>query len=84
MLKIFSDLIYCGCFLENNSTLESCGLKNGSMIHVLKKKISEEKDSSNSTNTTNQEPNLGMLTSVFKSFLGDPLLELAMRVSKLK
>lgn len=78
--SIVSDLIYCGCLLENNSVLESYGLKNGSMVHVLKKK--EDKETANSGFTAaDSEPNLDMLTSVFKSFIGNPLLELAMRVS---
>lgn len=81
LFTLFIDIIYCGCFLENDSTLESCGLKNGAMVHILKKKENEEKNTSNSRNASDQEANLAMLTSMFKSFLGDPLLELAMRVS---
>lgn len=78
--SLFIDLIYCGCFLENDSTLESCGLKNGSMIHVLKKKEHEEKDTPSSENTSNHEINLAVQTSLLKSFIGDQLLELVMRV----
>jgi len=37
----FIELVYCGNILEDDSTLKSCGLKSGVMVHVLKKK---EKD----------------------------------------
>lgn len=60
--------------------LESYGLKNGSMVHVLKKRENKETADANMT-TSDSEPNVDMLTSVFKSFIGNPLLELAMRVS---
>ncbi|KAJ4446849.1 hypothetical protein ANN_13548 [Periplaneta americana] len=36
-----AELIYCGNILDDDSTLQSCGLKPGVMVHVLKKK---EKD----------------------------------------
>ncbi|XP_069696661.1 ubiquitin-like protein 7 isoform X2 [Periplaneta americana] len=39
--KHFLELIYCGNILDDDSTLQSCGLKPGVMVHVLKKK---EKD----------------------------------------
>jgi hypothetical protein len=35
---VFAELIYCGNILEDDSTLKSCGLKSGVMVHVLKKK----------------------------------------------
>jgi hypothetical protein len=35
---VFAELIYCGNILEDDSTLRSCGLKSGVMVHVLKKK----------------------------------------------
>lgn len=34
----FTELIYCGNILDDDSTLRSCGLKSGVMVHVLKKK----------------------------------------------
>lgn len=34
----FAELVYCGNILDDDSTLKSCGLKSGVMVHVLKKK----------------------------------------------
>ncbi|XP_067010192.1 ubiquitin-like protein 7 [Anabrus simplex] len=39
--KHFLELIYCGNILDDNATLRSCGLKQGVMVHVLKKKEKE-------------------------------------------
>jgi len=35
---VFAELVYCGNILDDDSTLKSCGLKSGVMVHVLKKK----------------------------------------------
>ncbi|CAK9831593.1 Ubiquitin-like protein 7 [Anthophora retusa] len=62
------ELIYCGCILEDDMTLESYGLKNGSMVHVLRKKEPElpsiPKDIS--------EDSVLQLASAFKSFKENP------------
>ena len=58
--------------------MESCGLKNGSLIHVLKKKDLKVNA------TVKPEHNIETLTSVFKSFIGNSLLELALRVRGIK
>ncbi|KAJ8029805.1 Ubiquitin-like protein 7 [Holothuria leucospilota] len=36
------NLVYCGRLLKDDATLEDCGVKPGSTIHVLKKKEAEE------------------------------------------
>ena len=64
--------------MEDHLTLESCGLKNGSMVHVIQKKESTENTLSTNTSSI---PSEEMLISIFKSFVGNPLLELAMRVN---
>ena len=66
--------------MENESTLESYGLKSGSMVHVLKKKESKDTATPSAT-ASGSETNINKLTSVFKSFIGNPLRELALRVS---
>lgn len=73
------ELIYCGCILEDDTTLESCGLKNGAMIHVLRKKTPEEpvlvKPFSDN--------NISQLSSAFRSFNENPALRSALhRLSK--
>ncbi|XP_051157872.1 ubiquitin-like protein 7 [Leptopilina boulardi] len=73
------ELIYCGCILEDDTTLESCGLKNGAMIHVLRKKIPEE--------PAHVKPfsdnNITQLASAFRSFNENPALRSALhRLSK--
>ncbi|XP_011499065.1 PREDICTED: ubiquitin-like protein 7 [Ceratosolen solmsi marchali] len=73
------DLIYCGCLLENDCTLKSYGLKDGSMVHVLKRRENKEVAKNNSTSMNNFEKNMKTLISVFQSCIGNPLLELAMR-----
>ncbi|XP_046687052.1 ubiquitin-like protein 7 [Homalodisca vitripennis] len=35
------ELVYCGNILDDDSTLNACGIKSGVMIHVLKKKAKE-------------------------------------------
>jgi len=35
------ELVYCGNILDDDSTLDACGIKSGVMIHVLKKKAKE-------------------------------------------
>lgn len=36
-----SELIYCGLVLDDDSSLVNCGVKAGTMIHVLEKRKSE-------------------------------------------
>lgn len=75
---MFTELIYCGCILEDDTTLESCGLKNGAMIHVLRKKTPEEpvlvKPFSDN--------NISQLSSAFRSFNENPALRSALHVSE--
>nr|CAD7604187.1 unnamed protein product [Timema genevievae] len=37
----FLELIYCGNILDDDATLRSCGIKEGVMVHVLRKKEKE-------------------------------------------
>ncbi|XP_014229497.1 ubiquitin-like protein 7 [Trichogramma pretiosum] len=65
------DLIYCGSLLKNDSTLQSYGLKHGSMIHVMAKRpLSPEKK---------EEKPLRNAQNAFSSFVNNPLLEIAVR-----
>ncbi|OAD57766.1 Ubiquitin-like protein 7 [Eufriesea mexicana] len=73
------ELIYCGCVLEDDMTLESYGLKGGAMVHVLRKRESEmlsfPKDIS--------EDRILQLVSAFKSFKKNPGLRSALyRIGK--
>ncbi|XP_014207350.1 ubiquitin-like protein 7 [Copidosoma floridanum] len=68
------DFIYCGCLLEDEAILESYGLKNGSMIHVLKRK-----EKRHATSTFEFEINVEMLASMYKSVMSNPILEIVMR-----
>lgn len=36
--NMISELVYCGNILDDEATLNLCGIKSGVMIHVLKKK----------------------------------------------
>ncbi|XP_076162885.1 ubiquitin-like protein 7 isoform X2 [Ptiloglossa arizonensis] len=62
------ELIYSGCILEDDLTLEYCGLKSHAMIYVLKKKETE-------TSTLPKyisEDSILQLVSVFKSITDNP------------
>ncbi|XP_008544306.1 ubiquitin-like protein 7 [Microplitis demolitor] len=73
------ELIYCGCILEDDVTLESCGLKSGAMIHVLKKKDPEIPVPAKSIS----EESILQLASAFRSFNENPALRSALhRLSK--
>ncbi|KAF7991734.1 hypothetical protein HCN44_010535 [Aphidius gifuensis] len=77
--KDLIDLVYCGCILEDDSTLESYGLKNGSIVHVLKKKIEKPKTQS----TPVPEATILQLAATFKSFSNNASLRSALhRLSK--
>ncbi|XP_034943368.1 ubiquitin-like protein 7 [Chelonus insularis] len=73
------ELIYCGCILEDDVTLESCGLKNGAMVHVLKKKEPEKPVPAKSIS----EGSIFQIASAFRSFVENPALRSALhRLSK--
>lgn len=69
-------MIYCGCVLEDDMTLESYGLKNGSMIHVLRKREPELP----SFPKYISEDAILQLVSAFKSFKENPGLRSALNV----
>lgn len=71
------ELVYCGCILEDELTLESCGLKSGAMVHVLKKRESD----TSSLPKYISEDNILQLASAFKSFKENPALRSALNVS---
>lgn len=71
-----SDFIYCGLILENDATVESIGLKNGSMIHAQQKKEPEPIV----TNKYVSEDCIFQLTSAFKSFNETPAFRIALHV----
>lgn len=62
------ELIYCGCILEDDTTLEACGLKNGAMVHVLMKKETEPPVPLKYIS----EESISQLASTFKSFIENP------------
>ncbi|XP_053994519.1 ubiquitin-like protein 7 [Hylaeus volcanicus] len=64
------ELIYCGCILEDDETLESCGLKGGVMIYVLKKREREI----SSLSKYISEDSILQLVSAFKSITDNPVL----------
>ncbi|XP_012274505.1 ubiquitin-like protein 7 [Orussus abietinus] len=68
------ELIYCGCILEDDVTLEACGLKNGSMVHVLKKKVPEVPVPAKTASLRS----ILQLSSVFRSFNENPELRSAL------
>nr|XP_012217267.1 PREDICTED: ubiquitin-like protein 7 isoform X3 [Linepithema humile] len=73
------DFIYCGLILENDATVESVGLKNGSMIHAQQKKEPEPIVK----NKFVSEDCILQLTSAFKSFNETPAFRIALhRLSK--
>lgn len=72
----FLELIYCGCVLEDDMTLESYGLKNGAMIHVLRKREPELP----SFPKYISEDGILQLVSAFKSFKENPGLRSALSV----
>ncbi|KYM96975.1 Ubiquitin-like protein 7, partial [Cyphomyrmex costatus] len=73
------EFIYCGLILEDDATVESVGLKNGSMVHALKKKEPE----SSMLNKHISEDCILQLASAFKSFNETPAFRNALhRLSK--
>ncbi|XP_011696390.1 PREDICTED: ubiquitin-like protein 7 [Wasmannia auropunctata] len=73
------EFIYCGLILEDDATVESVGLKNGSMVHALKKKEPE----SSMMNKDISEDCILQLASAFKSFNETPAFRSALhRLSK--
>ncbi|XP_066585058.1 ubiquitin-like protein 7 [Prorops nasuta] len=73
------DLIYCGCILENDVTLESYGLKNGAMVHILQK---EEVEHTKPTLNISEE-HITKLAELFKAYNENPVHRSALhRVSK--
>ncbi|EZA52533.1 hypothetical protein DMN91_005880 [Ooceraea biroi] len=73
------EFIYCGLILEDDATVESTGLKNGSMIHALKKKEPEL----SALNKFISEDSILQLTSAFRSFNETPAFRSALhRLSK--
>ncbi|KAF3429612.1 hypothetical protein E2986_04291 [Frieseomelitta varia] len=77
--KDLFELIYCGYVLEDDMTLESYGLKNGSMIHVLRKREPELP----SFPKYISEDAILQLVSAFKSFKENPGLRSALnRIGK--
>lgn len=71
-----TELIYCGLILEDDATVESTGLKNGSMVHVLKKKRSETPAPTKHVS----EESILQLTTAFKSFNDTPAYRSALHV----
>ncbi|XP_070149796.1 ubiquitin-like protein 7 [Polyergus mexicanus] len=73
------EFIYCGLTLEDDATVESIGLKNGSMVHALKKKEPELP----APNRYISEDSILQLASAFKSFNEMPAFRSALhRLSK--
>ncbi|KAG5320932.1 UBL7 protein, partial [Acromyrmex heyeri] len=73
------EFIYYGLILEDDATVESIGLKNGSMVHALKKKEPE----SSILNKHISEDCILQLASAFKSFNETPAFRSALhRLSK--
>ncbi|XP_015596492.1 ubiquitin-like protein 7 [Cephus cinctus] len=62
------ELVYCGCILEDDVTLESAGLKDGATVHVLKKKDPEIPVPAKSIS----ESNIVQLATAFRSFNENP------------
>ncbi|XP_076278542.1 ubiquitin-like protein 7 isoform X1 [Lasioglossum baleicum] len=74
LTKDLFELTYCGSILEDEVTLESYGLKNGSMVHVLKK----EEPETPAVPRYISEDSILDLASAFKSFREDPALRSAL------
>ncbi|XP_076754551.1 ubiquitin-like protein 7 [Xylocopa sonorina] len=72
--KELFELIYCGCILEDDMTLEFYGLKSGAMVHVLRKREPELP----SLPRYISEANILQLASAFKSFKENPELRSAL------
>ncbi|XP_014477844.1 PREDICTED: ubiquitin-like protein 7 [Dinoponera quadriceps] len=73
------EFIYCGLLLEDDATVESIGLRNGSMVHALPKKESESPVPFKYIS----EDSILQLTSAFKSFNETPAFRSALhRLSK--
>ncbi|KAI4485848.1 hypothetical protein M0804_006337 [Polistes exclamans] len=73
------ELIYCGCILEDDMYLETCGLKSGAMVHVLMKKEEEPPVPMKYIS----EESILQLASTFKSFNENPAFRSALhRLSK--
>ncbi|XP_033219377.1 ubiquitin-like protein 7 [Belonocnema kinseyi] len=73
------ELIYCGCILEDDATLESCGLKNGATVHILKKNAPETPVPAKSIS----DISVTQLANAFQSFNANPALRSALhRLSK--
>ncbi|XP_063980200.1 ubiquitin-like protein 7 [Diachasmimorpha longicaudata] len=73
------ELIHCGCILEDDASLESCGLKDGSMVHVLKKKEAEKPVPAKPIT----EGSILQIANAFKAFNENPTLRNALhRLSK--
>ncbi|XP_076234172.1 ubiquitin-like protein 7 [Calliopsis andreniformis] len=68
------ELVYCGCILEDDLSLESYGLKSGAMVHVLKKKEPEIQMLPKYIS----EDSILQLASAFKSFKENPALRSAL------
>ncbi|XP_021922088.1 ubiquitin-like protein 7 isoform X2 [Zootermopsis nevadensis] len=64
----FKQLIYCGNILDDDSTLRSCGLKSGVMVHVLKRR---EKDISLPVHSVT-EVGVQELVMAFRTFTRHP------------
>jgi len=75
-LSEFIEFIYCGLILEDDATVESIGLKNRSIVHVLKKKEPEPPV----LNKPISENCILQLTSTFKSFNETPAFRSALHV----
>lgn len=76
-ISIFlSEFIYCGLILEDDATVESTGLKNGSMVHALKK---EEPELSIPIKYVSED-SIIQLTLAFKSFNETPAFRSALHV----
>ncbi|XP_011137433.1 ubiquitin-like protein 7 isoform X1 [Harpegnathos saltator] len=73
------ELIYCGLILEDDATIESSGLRNGSLVYALPKKESESPVPFKYI----PEDSILQLTSAFKSFNETPAFRSALhRLSK--
>lgn len=64
---------------DDQATLESCGLKNGAMVHVLRKKEAEKPMPAKSIT----EGSILQLATAFRSFNENPALRSALHVIKL-
>ncbi|XP_043284767.1 ubiquitin-like protein 7 [Venturia canescens] len=73
------ELVFRGCILEDDATMESCGLRNGVTIHVLNKMEPEKPTPAKSIT----EGSVLQLATAFRSFNENPALRSALhRLSK--